>query len=236
MNVQNVVRIDGMALTIARAIATNRVSVSVIFVNGTTKGELMKLARLLVFTLFAASTSCSRPEQISKLADSRPYPGAFDTIATLFYAGTLPDWNEIAFTHYIVGTTVYGTSKDTATDLSAFFYLDPISSQLYIDSVFYTGVVVNWNLQDYIKKVTPVIRAGNLLPLVASSDGTAYSAGYLNLVQAYYRTAVDSEKNRWLIQSRTCIAASGCNLPDGQGNTRHFEYNELFAFSLFSLQ
>lgn len=189
----------------------------------------------LLLTGFIAASSCSKSHQTGEFADSNPFPGAFGTAAALFYAGTLPDWNEIAVTHVIVGTTVFSTSKDTATDIATFFYVEPTTKKVYVDNVFYTGVVVNWKLQDYINKVTPVVHAGNLIPLAPSGDNTALSGGYVNLVQAYFRTVVDSENNRWLIQSRTCIAAAGCNLPDGQGNTRHFQKDELFAFTLLML-
>ena len=195
---------------------------------------MRKLA--LVLATMTTLASCSKaPHSSSDLADSRPYPGAFDSASALFFAGSLPDWKEISVTRFIVGTAVFNTSKDVATDIAGFFYLAPNTTNLYLDNVFYTGVVVNWTLQDYINKVTPVIKAGNLLPMALSEDGTAYSGGYLNLVQAYYRTAVDSQNNRWFVQSRTCIAAAGCNLPDGQGNTRHFAKDELFGFTIFPL-
>lgn len=189
----------------------------------------------VIITSLLCTIACSKAPDKSQLADSRPYPGAFDAGAALFNAGNIPEWRELAVTHFSVGTTAFSSSKDTATDVSGFFYLDPSSNNVFFDLVFYTGIVVNWQLQDYINKVTPVIRAGNLLPLQPSSDGRAYAGGYRNMVQAFFRTAVDSQNNRWLVQSRMCIAASGCNLPDGQGRTQRFAQNEVFAYSMFQL-
>ena len=187
----------------------------------------------LIAASSATLSSCSSEPMTSTIKDA-PLP-AFEVAANLYSSGSLPNWADLNSTHVIIGSTTFASSPSTVLDLAGFFYVQPNTSTVYYNGIFYSGAVPTWSLADYINSVAPLINAGRLSPLHLSADGTSYDAGAPGLVVGSFRTAVDGQNFRYLIQSRLCIAAAGCDLPDGQGNRPHFNQGFVFGYAVYTL-